>query len=188
MIKDLVIRNRSYRRFDETVKISTETLKDLVDLARLSPSARNLQPLKYFISNDAKKNEIIFNHIAWAGYLKDWDGPVKGERPTAYIIILNDKNLTETAKWDDGIVAQSMMLGAVEKGYGGCIIGSIRKNELKEALKLPEWTDIILVLALGKPIEKVVIDEINDNDIKYWRDDNQIHHVPKRNLNDLIIN
>jgi len=80
------------------------------------------------------------------------------------------------------------MLGAVEKGYGGCMIGSIRKTPLKEALSIPSHFEIILVLALGKPVEKVVIDEMKNNDVKYWRDNNQIHHVPKRNLNDLIIN
>jgi len=188
MIYDLIKKNRSYRRFDERVKISTEELKELVNLARLSPSARNLQPLKFFLSNTPETNYIIFQNLAWAGYLKDWDGPKEGERPSAYIIILNDTTITENMKWDDGIVAQSMMLGAVEKGYGGCMIGSIRKTPLKEALSIPSHFEIILVLALGKPVEKVVIDEMKNNDVKYWRDNNQIHHVPKRNLNDLIIN
>lgn len=188
MLKDLVLKNRSYRRFHEDVKISLEQLTQLVELARTSPSAKNLQPLKFFLSNEEELNAKIFKHLAWAGYIQDWDGPDEGERPSGYIIILNDTTITTNQKWDDGIMAQSMMLGAVEMGLGGCMIGSVTRKPLKEALNIPDHFEIILVLALGKPKEVVVIDEIKNDDIKYWRDQNEIHHVPKRSLNDLIIN
>jgi nitroreductase len=188
MIEDLILKNRSYRRFDENVDISRKDLEYCVNLARISPSARNAQPLKYFISNDSPTNQKIFEQLAWAGYLKDWDGPKVGERPSAYIIILLDKSVTENFRWDDGIVAQSMLLGAVEKGFGGCMIGSIKKKELTQSLNLPDNFEIQLVIALGKPIEEIVLDDVKENDIKYWRDKDQVHHVPKRQLKDLIIN
>ncbi|MDR0754254.1 MAG: nitroreductase family protein [Prevotellaceae bacterium] len=188
MIKELICKNRSYRRFYEDVNVDVQTLKSLVDLARLSPSARNLQPLKYIISVNREINEKIFATLAWAGYLKEWQGPVEGERPAAYIVVVADKNITQgKTEHDEGIISQSILLGAVEKGLGGCIIVSVKRQELAEILSLPLQYEIVLVIALGKPKEKVVITDVKDDDIKYFRDENAVHHVPKRTLDDIII-
>ena len=187
MIKDLILKNRSYRRFYQDHRISIDELKNLVDLARLSPSGRNLQPLKYYLSADKITNEKIFSTLAWAGYLKDWDGPEEGEKPTGYIVILGDTRLTNNFLCDHGIVSQSMLLGAVEKGLGGCIFASIKREKLKELLNIEDHFEVLLVIAFGKPKEEVVVDEVMNGDIKYFRDNNQVHHVPKRNLNDLIL-
>jgi len=188
MLKDLIVKNRSYRRFDESLKIDMDILRELVDLARLSGSGANLQPLKFLLSNEPKKNALIFEHLAWAGYLKDWPGPAEGERPSAYIIILNDEQIRKGASCDHGIAAQSILLGAVEKGLGGCMIGSIKKEGLRATLEVPETYEILLVIALGKPVENVVLDEVNEEgSIKYWRDEDDVHHVPKRKLDDIII-
>jgi len=188
VIKDLILKNRSYRRFYQEVSIELETLRELVDLARLSPSAGNVQPLKYILSCNPKKNALIFPHLAWAGYLKDWPGPCEGERPSAYIIILGDKEISQSFGCDYGIVAQSILLGATEKGLGGCMIGSIQREGLREALKIPQRYEIFLVLALGRPRETVIIETVGPTgDIKYWRDSKDIHHVPKRALDDIII-
>jgi nitroreductase len=187
-IRELVLKNRSYRRFDEKAPISVETLKDLVDLARLSPSAANLQPLRYILSADPGKNAEIFPCLAWAGYLKDWPGPSEGERPTAYIVILGDTDVTRTFGCDHGIAAQSILLGAVERGLGGCMIGSIKRESLRKVLDIPEKYEILLVLALGKPGESVYLETIGpDGDIRYWRDEKGCHHVPKRPLTELIL-
>jgi len=186
-LKDLIYKTRSYRRFDEAHHIDLEILRGLVDLARMSASAANRQPLKYLLYNTPEYCERIFPYIAWAGYLKEWIGPVKGERPSAYIIILGDKLITESFNVDHGIAAQSIMLGATEAGLGGCMIASIKREALRDDLKIPERFEILLILALGKPVEKVVIENIRDNDVKYWRDDNDNHHVPKRPLDELII-
>ena len=188
MIKDLILKNRSYRRFFEDHKIEKEVLKGLVELARLSASGANLQPLKYILSCEPKKNLLIFPHLKWAGYLKDWPGPEQKERPSAYIVILNDTRIAKTPGCDHGIAAESMLLGATEKGLGGCMIGSIDKEALRNALKIPAYLEIALVLALGKPREKVKIEAVTDEkDIKYWRSKDGIHHVPKRSLDDIII-
>ncbi|MDO9575403.1 MAG: nitroreductase family protein [bacterium] len=188
MIKDLILKNRSYRRFYQEVSIKLDTLRELVDLARLSPSAGNAQPLKYILSCDPKKNALIFPHLTWAGYLKDWPGPDEGERPSAYIIILGDKEISQSFGCDHGIVAQSILLGAVEKGLGGCMIGSIQRERLRKALKIPQRYEILLVLALGKPKETVVIETVGPTgDIRYWRDSKGVHHVPKRALDDIIL-
>ena len=188
MIKDLVRKNRSYRRFYEEKKISEKTLCELIDLARLSPCGRNIQGLRYMLSNIEEKNEKIFKNIFWAGYLKDWDGPKKGERPSAYIVILEDTTLGNINKQDQGIAVQSILLGAVEENLGGCIIGNINKKDLRIELNIDEKYEIALVLALGYPKEEVVIENMGkNNDVKYWRDELLIHHVPKRSLDDLII-
>jgi nitroreductase len=188
MIEELITGNRSYRRFYENESISLETLKWLVNLARLSASGANLQPLKYILSNDPAKNADIFSCLAWAGYLQDWPGPVEGERPAAYIVILGDKGITQNFGCDHGIAAQSILLGAREKGLGGCMIGSITRDRLRELLNISDQYDILLVIALGKPKEKVVLEEAAlGGNIKYWRDAQGVHHVPKRRLEDIIL-
>jgi len=188
MIRDLISKNRSYRRFYEEVDIKLATLRELVDLARLSASARNAQPLKYILSCQPQKNSLIFRHLAWAGYLTDWPGPCEGERPSAYIIILEDTEISRSSDCDHGIAAQSILLGAMEKGLGGCMIASIEREGLRQALEIPPRYEILLVLALGKPKETVVIETVGPGgDTKYWRDSKGIHHVPKRALDDIII-
>jgi len=187
-LRDLVLRNRSYRRFYQEVAIDLETLKELVNLARRSASAANLQPLKYILSCDPEMNARIFPHTRWAGYLKDWPGPAEGERPAAYIVILGDTDIHESFGCDHGIAAQSIMLGATEQGLGGCIIGSVDRDGLRQMLDVPERYEILLVLALGRPKETVVLEEVGpDGDIQYYRDAEDVHHVPKRPLDELIL-
>ena len=185
-IENIIKRSRSYRRFYERYKVDETTLKELVDLARLCPSAANLQPLKYVLSFDASKNDLIFPALTWAGYLKDWAGPEKGEKPSAYVVILGDKDISKSFDCDSGIASQSILLGAVEKGLGGCILGSINRDLLRKNLNIPELYDVLLVIALGRPKEKVVLVEVKQG-IKYFRDKNSIHHVPKRSLKEVIL-
>jgi nitroreductase len=187
-LRDLVLRNRSYRRFDESHRIPRETLVELVGLARCTASATNRQPLKYFLSADTETNDKIFPCLFWAAFLQDWKGPAPGERPTAYIVVMIDETLTRDWWCDDGIASQTMLLGAAEKGLGGCMIGAINKDKLRQALGIPEHLKIRLVLALGKPAEKVVLEDLEPGgDARYWRDDEGVHHVPKRGLDELIV-
>ena len=188
MIRDLVLKNRSYRRFHEEVDIKLETLRELVDLARLSASAMNAQPLKYILSWEAQRKSLIFPNLTWATFLKTWPGPAEGERPSAYIVILGDTEVSRFWDYDAGIAAQSILLGATERGLGGCMIANIRKEGLRKALEIPSRYEILLVLALGKPKEKIVIETVGPGgDTKYWRDSMGVHHVPKRLLDEIII-
>jgi len=187
MIYDLIRKNRSYRRFYQEKAITEEQLKNLVELARLSPSTANLQPLKFILSWMPEKNSLIFPCLTWAAYLKNWAGPGEGERPSGYIIILGDKNIMENFSCNHGIAAQSILLGAVESGFGGCIIASINRDRLRATLNIPDKYEILLVITLGVPKEPVVIDEVKEGDIKYWRDEQNVHHVPKRPLSEIIL-
>ncbi len=188
MIEILIRKTRTYRRFYQDKKIDKEMLKGLIDLARQSASAANFQPLKYIVVNEPEKNKRVFPTLAWSGYLKDWPGPREGERPAAYIVILHDTSITKKVDCDHGIAAQSIMLGATEKGLGGCMIGSIQRDALRAELNIPGQYEILLVLALGEPKEKVVLTEVDKNgSIEYWRDEEQTHYVPKRKLEDIII-
>ena len=186
MLNQLILKNRSYRRFFENIPVSRDDLLEMIGNARLSASARNMQTLKYLISNNPETNNRMFPCLAWAGYLKEWQGPQPGERPSAYIVMLHDKQLADSYFCDDGIAAQSILLTAVEKGFGGCILGSVKKKELADILTIPSNLEILYVIALGKPSETVVIEEVKDGDIRYWRDTNQVHHVPKRSLEEII--
>jgi len=188
MLEEIVRKNRSYRKFYQDVSIKIETLRELVDLARLSASALNMQPLKYVLSCEPKKNALIFPNLGWAAYLKDWRGPEEGERPSAYIIMLGDTEISRSFGCDHGIAAQSILLGATEKGLGGCMIATVKRQELSQALGIEPRYEILLVIALGKPKETVIIDKVKpDGDVKYWRDSQGVHHVPKRALDDIII-
>lgn len=189
MIADLIKENRSCRRFYQDHLLEPETLKGLVGLARLSASAANLQPLKYVLSCNDKINGQIFSCLKWAGYMKDWPGPQEGERPSGYIIILVDeKESNEWVAYDCGIAGQSILLGARAKGLAGCMIGAINRNKLLDLLQIPKQFKILLVIAIGKPKEKIIVEGVGpDNNIRYWRDQNGVHHVPKRKLDDIII-
>jgi nitroreductase len=188
MIEELIKTNRSCRRFHQDEAVSLDTLRWLVNLARLSASAANLQPLKYILANEPQRNAAIFSCLAWAGYLKDWPGPEEGERPAAYLVILGDTEIVKNFGCDHGIAAQSILLGARQKGLGGCMLGSIQRERLRDLLNLPERYDILLVIALGKPKEEVVLEDVGpDGSIKYWRDARGVHHVPKRRLEDIIL-
>lgn len=188
MLIDLITKNRSYRRFDETVKISTDQMLLLLEAARLSPCAANLQNLRYFLSSSSPTNQQIFDNLNWAGYLRYWSGPVEGERPSAYILIITPSRTQHHHHIDVGIAAQSILLTATEMGFGGCILASLNREAIQESLQLPEEYEIVVAIALGKPAEKVVLDEVIDpDDIEYWRDEDDVHHVPKRSINDIII-
>ena len=189
MIKDLIRNNRSFRRFYQDHALDLETLTDLVDLGRLSASAANLQPLRYILSVDSEKNSKIFSCLGWAAYLKDWNGPEEGERPSGYIIILSDfEKANDYVGYDCGIAGQSILLGAREKGFAGCMIASINRQRLRNFLNIDVRFKILLVIAIGKPKEEVLIEAVgSDNNIRYWRDSTGAHHVPKRNLKDIII-
>jgi nitroreductase len=187
IFSEIVKKNRSYRVYYEEKEIPADILMEFVDNARLIPSAMNLQPLKYYIA-DYSKRDLVFPHLKWAAYLTDWDGPQNGERPSAYIIILSDKNISSNIKWDHGIAAQTILLSAVSKDMGGCIIRNINIEGLTQSLEIPDNYTIELVIALGFPKEKIILKEINSgDDVKYYRDSEGNHYVPKRKLADIII-
>lgn len=190
MLRELLERDRSYRRFDESESISEDKLKALVELTRFCASGRNIQPLKYKLINSTEDREKIFPLLAWAGYLKDWPGPKEGERPAAYIIQCLDTRITDNCLCDDGLQLQSITLGATAMGLGGCIIKAFNKPKLMETLSLPEWADPRYVFAIGVPVEKVMIEKMDDSNpdpYKYYRDTEEVHHVPKRGISELLI-
>ncbi len=188
-VLELVKKNRSYRRFYQNEQVSRAQLEKLVELARFSASGGNMQPLRFILSCDKEKNTKIFSCLKWAMMLKDWDGPEEGERPSAYIVIVKRRDITTPNSLDAGIMAQSMLLGAVESGLGGCMFGAVNKPLLSDLLGIDnEEYEIALVVAIGKPKEKIVIDDIGGGqDTRYYRDDDGVHHVPKISTQDLII-
>ena len=185
MFRDLVMKNRSTRKFHQEVAISRKTLTELVDLARMSASGANRQTLKYYLSSEPERNDIIWQHIGMDG------NPPEGNRPSAYILVLNDKKLGTfaAALVDHGIAAQTILLGATEKGLNGCMVGIIQRKELLKALNLPQRYDIMLVIALGTSKETFVFEELDADTqtVKGWWDEQGVRHVPKRRLEDIII-
>ena len=184
----LARKNRSFRRFEQDKMIETDTLKRLINLARLSPSAANLQPLRYIPVNDASKKNALFPALSWAGYIQGWDGPGEGEKPAAYLIMLGDTTISDYLEYDAGIAAQSILLGARSQKLAGCILGALNREQISKTFSIPSEMQIMMVIALGYPAEKVVLDEDTTDPVTYYRDKNDTHHVPKRPLDELIVN
>ena len=188
--KELVLKNRSYRGYDRTVKQTQEELAALVDYARLMPAARNAQPLKYFLAYDEDVVAQIQKHTSWAGSLPDLSLPFANEEPTSFIVVLQDttieSNLGQFQK-DVGIVGATITLAAVEKGLGCCMIGAYSAVGVKEVLQLSEHLTPVLVIAIGKPTEKIVLTEALDGEVTYYRDEENVHFVPKRLAADIIV-
>ncbi len=190
-ILELVKKNRSYRKYREHERIATNQLKRFVNAARFTASSVNLQPLCYLLSNEEQGNRVIFSHTKWARLLKGYDGPAEGERPSAYIIVVQDKQIapnTERFLVDVGIVSQTILLAAVEAGYGGIMIRTSLPEDLAHDLGLEERYVPMMILALGVPDEKIVLEEIEAGQpTAYYRDSDQLHHVPKRKLDDILL-
>lgn len=190
MLKDLLLASRSYRSFDESVKISDEMLADWVDHARYAPSSINLQMLKFVSVTDASLCARVLENTRWAGKITDIKLPPFGHAPVAYVVICANKDVTPTAEnfnKDVGICAQTIMLAAAESGFGGCMIGSFTPDAIKELLELGENLVPKLVLALGKPDERVELaDEAADGSVTYYREGG-VHYVQKRKLENILI-
>ena len=186
---ELVKKNRSRRSFVSGKKIPREALVSLCELARNCPAAMNLQPLKYRLVSSEEECASMLQNTRWASSLEQKLPPV-GHEPSGYIVICHDLTVAEQKPIfmiDAGIVAQTMMLGALELGFGGCIIGSGTPATLAEILNLPSHLVPVLVLGLGVPEETVVLTEAQNGAVKYYRDENDVHYVPKRPLSELII-
>lgn len=187
-VRDLVYSSRSVRRFVEGEHVGREVLLDLIDLARVTPSGNNRQSLKFALVHESGMAERIFGCLRWAAAIPGWEGPTSGERPPAYIVILGDTEIAPTFGCEQGIVAQTMLLGATERGLAGCIVGSVDRDRLRHALALDARFEILLVVALGRAAETVALEEVGpDGDVRYWRDDAGVHHVPKRSVGDIVI-
>lgn len=183
-IYDAILSRRSIRRFQQK-PIDEEILKILINAARLAPSAANLQPLKYFIVTKENLLLKIFETISWAGYIKPkWKPGIK-ERPTAYIVILVEDIKNKYYQRDVGLATENIVLTAEEYNIGSCIICKIDKERIQKILKIPNSVYVDSVIALGYKAEKVVVEDYN-NSVKYWRDENEVLHVPKRKLEDII--
>lgn len=184
----LLQQTRSVRRFDHSQKLSDEILSSILESVRFVPSARNAQTLKYKIVNRQEQCDDLFPLLAWAGYLNDWKGPKKEEQPVAYIIVCQDNTLSPTSVVDEGIVLQTLQLMAKSKGVSSCILGAFDRQKVKEMFLLDSSIEVRYILALGFGVETVVVEDMLENQsIKYWRDEQEIHHVPKRKLKDLLL-
>lgn len=187
-LQELVLATRSVRRFRENRSLSPAALRGLADLARRTASAGNFQPLRYVLSVDAPTNARIFTRLVWAAYLKDWPGPKPGERPAGYIVVCADREKASHAQVDAGIACQTMLLAARAEGIGGCMLGALDREGLRTDLDIPETVDILYVLALGEPAEEVVLESLpQDGSVQYWRDAQEVHHVPKRGLDEVVL-
>ncbi len=187
-VRELILKTRSYRRFHQYEPVSVEVLRELVNLARIAQSPWNQQAAKFLLCNRQEKNAEIFPLLAWAARMPHWDGPAEGERPSAYIVIVGDRDISKVFPSDHVVAGTAILLGATERGLGGCLVGAFSKKKMSQTLGLSERYEPLLAVALGRPSETVVLDEVGpDDNTAYWHDENGVHHVPKRSLDDLIL-
>lgn len=189
-LRQLMMADRTVRRFQEDKEVSRETLAKLVELTRYCHSGRNAQPLKYVAICDEEMCGKVFPMLKWAGYFKDWDGPEPGERPVAYLIQCLDTKYGQECLCDDGLQLEAISLGMQTLGLGGCIIKAFNAPLLAEILNLDERFKLRYVVAIGYPAEDVCIEDMDgdeDADFKYYRTADGVHHVPKRPLSELLL-
>ena len=191
MFKDLVKQNRSYRGYDESRKITREELAEFVDCARFAPSSVNRQPFQYYLACEQAQLDTIQPLTGWARALPDKGLPYPGKRPTAFIVICQNTDWEPDLnrfRTDVGIVAQTMLLAATEAGLGGIMIGNFSPAKLSAALALPDHLVPLLIVAFGKPDEEIVLTEAAPGEsLNYYRDENDVHYVPKRRLEDVLL-
>ena len=182
------IERRTIRRYKQYKKIDKQLILKFINSARYAPAATNLQPVRYMISDKENINEEIFKCVRWANYIYPSGTPKEGEKPSAYIIILLDNNIKKTGYEyvDIGLSTQNILLTAWEDGIGGCLLGAINRKKIRAILKIPERYEIALAISLGYIDEFPVAEEENGS-IKYYKDKENVLHVPKRKLDDIVI-
>ncbi len=185
-IRELIEKTRSYRRFDNTAPLSRETLLELLDTARLTPSGANLQSIRFLPVTERAEVDFVTEHARWAAYLTDWQGPSKDEAPTAWVLLLSPSE-APCPEIDLGITAQTILISASALGYGGCMFLSIDRSAIAERFGIDGSMRIDLAVALGVPSETVLVKEIaQGDDLRYYRDGLDRHIVPKLSLADRL--
>jgi len=187
MTYNLILKRRTIRKFLPE-KIDERILKKLVNAARLAPSTANLQPLEFVIINQKKLTEEVFSHTRWAGYINPQGTPKKGEEPVTFIAFVVNQEIAHSDyyKVDCGTAAQNLILAALEEGIGSCIIAACNKGKIEKLINVPQGRKLEFVVALGYPAEQPIAEEAKSGSIKYYKDDQDILHVPKRPLEEVV--
>ncbi len=189
-LKDMLIANRSYRNYNNDVKVTYEELKDIVELTRYCATGGNIQALRYRIVCDDKEVAEMHKLVKFGALLKELNLPYTGNDPTAYLVICAESENSNNAPHatNIGIAAQTMLLGAVARGYGGCMIGNFDKAAATELLDIKEGYHPLLAISLGAPKENCVVRTIRKGEpTAYYRGEGDCHVVPKIALEDLLI-
>jgi nitroreductase len=185
-LEKLIKSRRTIRKYQQK-PIDYDILERIVDAGRLAPSGSNLQPIEFIIVDEKAMVNEIFNHTRWAGYLpKNIGYPQEGQRPVAFIVVMINRQIKASGgEHDTGAAMENMILLALEEGIGSCWLGSIDRNEIKNALNVPEHYHIDSLLALGYPDEHPTSEPMQDS-IKYYLDQNGKLHVPKRQFENIV--
>ncbi|MGB9893035.1 MAG: nitroreductase family protein [Candidatus Saccharicenans sp.] len=182
---ELIKKRRTIRQF-RAEEIPENILLELLDLARLAPSAANLQPLEFMLIKDSEVRRKVFPCLRWAAYINPAGDPKPGQEPTAYVIILVNTEIREKGfEYDVGAAAENIIIGALTQGIGSCWLISIDRDKLRNILDIPEKYRIDSVIALGYPAEEPIVEDFQDS-IKYWKDETGLLHVPKRRLEKVV--
>lgn len=181
-----IISRRTIRRFKQK-QIPESDLIRLVNAARLSPSAANLQPLEFIIINNKVIRNKIFAHLRWAGYIAPYGVPPANKRPVAYIAILVNRNKAQPkyVAYDVGAAAQSILLAAWEQGIGGCWMQAINRRRIRQILNIAQHNCLDSIISLGFRAESPIIEKYKTS-VKYWKDKRGILHVPKRDIIEVL--
>lgn len=183
-LRRLLQHNRSYRGYDASFKVREDQLRRIIEVVTLCPSARNQQVLRFrpVMGDEAAS---MLKYIRLGGALPELHLPFAGSEPNAFIVICSSVEESKYVDIDLGIAAQSMLLQAVEIGLGGICIGAFDHEPLKELLGLKY--EPLLVLAIGRPAERIELKECGEGDnLTYYREGG-VHYVPKIRVDDLII-
>ncbi|MEW6009267.1 MAG: nitroreductase family protein [Candidatus Omnitrophota bacterium] len=180
-----IISRRSIRKFKQK-QIPKKVIEKILESARLGPSAANLQPCEFIVVDEPERKGELFSALKWAGYIAPSGNPSKEERPLTYIVTITDSRKSKDwALIDASIAMENMILTAWNEGIASCWLGAIDKERIRQILAVPSYYNVEFVLALGYSAEKSVLEEYK-RDVKYWKDDSGVMHVPKRSLKDIV--
>ena len=184
-LDSLLLKNRSYRGFDGSYAVLPRQLDTIVAVNTKIGSGMNAQRLRFRCVCDAAESARVLSCIKLAGAHPEWGLPLQGAQPAAYIIVCATCAENPIVDIDLGMSLEAMTLKAVEMGLGGVIVRNFNAGALREALSLP--LDPLIVLALGKPAERIELVPVHAGDsLAYYRRDG-IHYVPKLCLEDIKI-
>lgn len=189
MLNELLIKARSCRSFVPNKQVAYDDIVKMINNARICSATRNSQPLKYKILHSESEVGEFMPITYWAKSL-GIKLPPDGHEPTAFIILFHDEEIVpfQSIYYKDvGICAEAITLTATELGLGSCMIGSFDAEKTKEIFSLRDSLMPVLCIALGYADETAIIEDALDGEIKYYRDENNVHHVPKRPLEEIIL-
>ncbi|MBQ2511304.1 MAG: nitroreductase family protein [Bacteroidales bacterium] len=184
-VDELLLKNRSTRGYNKAYVVSQAELERIVGVCTKIPSACNQQVLRFKLVTRDNGADRLLPLLRMGAALPELHLPIAGTEPEAFIICCSTTKESPLVDVDLGIALQSMLLKMTEMGLQGLVIGAFNRTQTQELFELPYLP--LMLLAVGKGIERFEIKPIHANESHAYYRENGVHVVPKVMLQDLIL-